>query len=432
MAYHKQTGIEQTLTTLFPSHWIRQQAAAVGWLRRIRKVNPVAFFWTLLLGFGVAQKRSLAALRRAYESVTGTSIEESSFYDRFTPALVALLKAAVTRAMTQVSTKPAPSLQGLLASFRDLLLADSTVIRLHRLLRNAYAACRTNHTQAAAKIHWVMSVLAASPTRIRITPERINDRSPWRRVGPWIKGCLVLFDLGYFGYRLFDLIDRNGGYFLTRLKANANPTIVAVHRQWRGRARPLVGRKLQEVVQGLHREVLDALVEVRFARRSYRGQQRQVTRTWRIVGIRDAETGQYHLYITNIPADLLPAEDVAKIYALRWQVELLFKELKSHYRLDQLPSSKEPIVEALLYAAILTLIASKTLLDALRMHLARARRIPALRWAAIFATFAPTLLPLVLHAAGMGKGVRSITEILLAEAIDPNTRRVLALDALAA
>ncbi len=73
-----------------------------------------------------------------------------------------------------------------------------------------------------------------------------------------------------------------------------------------------------------------------------------------MIGIRDPRTGDYHFYVTNIPLEKLAAEDVRATYALRWQVELLFKELKQSYRLDQMPSRKRHIVEALLYAAILT------------------------------------------------------------------------------
>ena len=110
----------------------------------------------------------------------------------------------------------------LLASFRELLAIDATMVRLHSFLAQAYPACRTNHTQAAAKLHVVMNILDGSPCRVKLTSERTHDQTPWRRAGPWIKGCLLLFDLGYFSYGLFDRIDQNGGFFLTRCKANAN------------------------------------------------------------------------------------------------------------------------------------------------------------------------------------------------------------------
>ena len=35
------------------------------------------------------------------------------------------------------------------------------------------------------------------------------------RIGPWVCERLLLFDLGYFRYQMFDCIDRNAGFFLT-------------------------------------------------------------------------------------------------------------------------------------------------------------------------------------------------------------------------
>jgi hypothetical protein len=53
---------------------------------------------------------------------------------------------------------------------------------------------------------------------------------------------LLLFDQAYFEYRTMDLSDANGGWFLTRLKPNANPEITAEFREWRGNAISLEGR----------------------------------------------------------------------------------------------------------------------------------------------------------------------------------------------
>ena len=37
---------------------------------------------------------------------------------------------------------------------------------------------------------------------------------------------MLLYDQAYFDYRKMDLIDANGGWFVTRLKPNAQPKIV--------------------------------------------------------------------------------------------------------------------------------------------------------------------------------------------------------------
>ena len=82
----------------------------------------------------------------------------------------------------------------------------------------------------------------------------------------------MLLDLGYFKYLFFDRIDRYGGYFVSRLKGNANPLIVAVNRKWRGNSIDVVGKRLRDVLPLLKREVLDVEVEVKFKRRKYRGE----------------------------------------------------------------------------------------------------------------------------------------------------------------
>lgn len=65
-------------------------------------------------------------------------------------------------------------MHGLLMPFKALLVADSTVIRLHDKLKRSFKACRTNHTLAALKAHVVMNVLGAGPCSVKITSERVH------------------------------------------------------------------------------------------------------------------------------------------------------------------------------------------------------------------------------------------------------------------
>ncbi len=58
---------------------------------------------------------------------------------------------------------------------------------------------------------------------------------------------------------------------MNRLKDTANSTIVSVLRTYRGQAIDLAGKKLKEILPRLKRDVLDALVEVSFNCRSYKG-----------------------------------------------------------------------------------------------------------------------------------------------------------------
>lgn len=428
MARPKTIRIKEVLTRIFPRDTLQKAADAVGLAQRERKVKVTALFWTLVLGFGTGRARSISALRRSYELSARVSLVPSAFYDRFTPALVRWLKHLVGYALTRVS-EPTRQLRGALGSFRDLVVADATVIRLHDLLAQNFAACRTNHTLAALKLHTVMSVNAAGPRSVKVTAERKHDSTVFK-VGRWVQDRLLLFDLAYFRFQLFACIHAQGGFFISRLKKSADPIIVAVHRRWRGASVELVGKRLSEVLPRLRRAALDVEIEVAFKRRIYDGIRHKAVERFRLVGVRNAETHEYHLYVTNIPPSRLAPDEIAQVYAARWVVELFFRELKTSYRADQMPSRKRQVVEALLYSAILTFIASRLLLAELRRRLgALGRRVPEERWAAVFAAVAADVLKIVLRRAVEAAPLtRDVSRYLLHEAVDPNLARALLRD----
>ena len=144
----------------------------------------------------------------------------------------------------------------------------------------------------------------------------------------------------------------------------------------------------------------------------------------RIVGLWDESHSMYHWYITNLPLEI-KAEEIGKLYSARWMIELLFRELKSSYKLESIPSRKSHVVEAFLYASLLTLLASRALLLAVRRWGALGeRRTPLERWARLFVSSTPELLALVLDPVAMARTrEHPLLRFLLAEAPDPNRKR---------
>ena len=390
-------------------------------MRRKRKIDVFLLVWTLVLGFQVGSERTLTGLRLVYQRAAGHSIARSAFHDRLNGRMAKLLYRLVQDTLA-AQADGARMPEGVLASFKELLAIDSSVLRLHELLAPSFAACRTNHTKAAAKLHVVMNVLDGSPSRVKLTSERTSDGTPWRRVGKWVHGRLLLFDLGYYDFHLFARIDANGGFFVSRAKSNFNPVIVGVNRKWRGRAVHVVGRRLQDVLPLIQREHLDVEVQVQVKKRAYNGKRSKLRRAFRLVAVRNVETGNYHLYLTNVPADRLPAEHISSTYALRWQVELLFKAMKSHGHLDQLPSAKRCVVECLIWASVLAALVSRELYREIRKAVVADRHMPPLRWAALVSRCATELLLLVIQRA-KPTADRLLWSHLLREAPDPNINR---------
>ena len=415
--------IEKSLNQLFSPEWITETARKAGFVIRDRKVDPVIFFWTLVLGFGVSMQQTLAKLRRAYETASASSIVPSAFYDRFTLGLVALLKEAVAHALSQQVAEPTRALSKKLKGFSDLIAADGTILRLHDNLAEHWPACRTNHTKAAIKMHVVASALVAGPKHIALYSERTPEVKTLK-IGDWVKDRILLMDLGFFKYTLFSQIQGHGGYFVSRLKENTNPLIVSSLRQWRGNSIDLAGKRLRFLLESLKRQVIDAEVEIAFRVPNTKGKTSLKTEIYRLVGIMNKETEEYHLYLTNIPPDKISAEDIAIMYRARWSIELLFKELKSTYALNQISSAKPEVVEALIMTAILTLIVSRRVLSVLqRAYPKQVSRMTTLRWSNVFAAGAYRTLERVLVEAGRDPDAFGLLEFYLAEVIDPNAKR---------
>jgi hypothetical protein len=92
-----------------------------------------------------------------------------------------------------------------------------------------------------------------------------------------------------------------------------------------------------------------------------------------------------------------------------------------------MPSRKRHVVEALLYAALVTLIVSRALLAELRRKLgARGARVPEERWAALFAESAREILKIVLRRSADALALaRELDRVLAHDAVDPNAGRAL-------
>jgi len=419
---------------LFPPRVIQRIARESGFIRRHRKLDPVAFLYTLAFETGPQLQRTIEALRDAYNKRTPDPIlSAGGFHDRFTPELVEFLRQCVAYGLAELRATPGNRLTPKLARFTDLLIQDSTVIRLFTALAQVYPPARlAKHTQsnrtAGVKVAALFSARANGPARLELWPESISDLDTLK-IGSWVKGSVLLTDLGFYKHQGFARIEENGGFYLSRLKGNVNPTLIRSHLVHRGRAIEVEGKRWSEVVPRLHREVLDAEVEIDFKRRKYRGRKSGDTLTARLVAVWDQVHHEYHTYVTNVPVDVLTAEEVAELYRCRWSVELLFKEAKGSFHLDRVATSNRYIAESLIWTSWLALLVSRRAHNVLLAHVPPEERFryPPLRWSRVFRDESSEFLPHLLRRVRKRKVIPDPIDELVGRldvrARDPNITR---------
>jgi putative transposase len=418
--------IEKDLCNLFTKEWLKKAAKETGLIKRERKIEAFVMLWVLVFSFGAHLQRNLANMKRKYEKASKKEIAESSWYMRFTPELVEFLKVCVTHAIEQLAREQNKVLSEKLAKFRDVLIQDSTIIRLHKSLAKKWPAARSKTVAAGVKVGMLVSAVANSPKSIGIYAETANELKTLR-IGPWIKDRILLIDLGFYKHQLFSKIKENGGYFVSRLKGSADPLIIDLYNACPGNSIDVKGKYLSEILPKLKRQVLDVEVEISFKVRNYNGKSktRMDTERFRLVAVYNKDEEDYHVYLTNISKDDLIPEDVARLYGARWDIELIFKELKSRYDLDVINTRNPQIVEAYIWIAILTLFISRRIYNIVRKHNPKEKlvRYTQLRWSTIFTENASDQLTLILRYYGVERTFETVMNVYQSQALDPHVNR---------
>jgi hypothetical protein len=321
-------------------------ARECGLLRRKRTITPMALLVACLSTLAVANARWLADILRTFNQFTGKAVRYKPFHNQLAKdEFPRFLHQVVQRALANLALPILASLpKDKLAMFRDILLHDGTSFALKDALKEKWPGRFTKVTPAAVELHVTMSALSDQPIGITLAP----DKEAERQFGPSatdITGCLLLEDRGYEHRQYFIDVQAAGGYYIVRGNAAIRPTIRKAYDRSGRRVRYLEGKRLQWKI--LLQEDVDLDIEWGKGKSLYRG---------RLVALykRGKRNKKTFMYLhTNLDRKVFRIADVATLYRLRWQIELLFKEWKSHANLHKFDTRKSPIAEGLIWASIL-------------------------------------------------------------------------------
>jgi len=226
-------------------------------------------------------------------------------------------------------------------SVRGIFVLDSTSETLPEGAKKFFPGPRKNVAPASIKIHGLYSLTDNILHWMKFSPAKIHDRNFFPDLNLLI-GYLIIFDLAYWDFTLFNELNRNGISFLSRVKKNSKITIVKIIR---GLPKSCTGWGLFSEKASKYRE---NLIEV-FCRFNLRGRGSII---FRVIGFWNSHEHKYFWYVTNLTCT---AKVVYPLYRLRWAIELFWKENKSLLLLDQIKSSKPNTIRNLI---LVTMIAS--------------------------------------------------------------------------
>ena len=346
---------------------VMEKARSSGYVKRLRKLNPAYLLYILVFGISSHSKPSIEEIYRRYIDFDDTSdskdkIKIQSFFNRFNEDMVTFLREMLDYYIDSAGLDRSAKLKGPIQNLKDILIQDSTIIRVSQKLSTEFPAIRSKGAAAGLKIHAVYSAISHSLKSIEISGERVHD-SKMLKIDPNVKDYLLLFDLGYYANSTFGKIKHYGGFFVSRLKKNATPKVNKILFA----SSPVKkyfqkGIPLNEFLEKCPKKgEIDILCTFKTRFSPDGGKIKTIYMNFRVVCFWDEEASIWHTYVTNLPKKVYPSEEIYQLYRYRWIIELLFKELKGDYDLGNLHLAERNLAYAHIYSMLIRLVISRNL-----------------------------------------------------------------------
>jgi hypothetical protein len=213
-----------------------------------------------------------------------------------------------------------------------LISMDATVIDL---CASVFDWARFRRTKGAVKLHLLLDHDGFLPCYAVITEGKQHEVRVAQQLH-YEPGTLLVMDRGYNDYTWFADLTRQGVYFVTRMKDNADYIVVE--------ERELPRRK------GLLRDQV-----ICFYKQARDGQECYFRR----VEFYDEEQDRVLVFLTNHLT--LAAATVAAVYKQRWQIELFFKALKQSLRVKTFVGTSANALKTQIWAALIAMLLIKYL-----------------------------------------------------------------------
>lgn len=286
-------------------------------------------------------------------------VSDQAVYKRLEQEGTAPLQNLFAQVQALLAQRLAPLEDANLAPFATQVLAldETTLDQVARLLPALRAEPKGSSTLLPGKLAGLFNLRRQQWESVQHLQnpnqnEKVAARPMLEEVA---EGSLVLVDLGYFSFELFDWLAARKLWWVSRMRAATSYEVIHTYYE-------------QNDDKG-NLEVFDGLVWLGAYRADRAGHAVRLVR-FRVAGA--AGTYTEYRYITSVldPTEL-PIGEIARLYARRWDIELAFKLVKRHLGLHMLWGAKSVVVQQQVWAVLII----SQVLQGLRMEIAREAKV---------------------------------------------------------
>jgi len=177
------------------------------------------------------------------------------------------------------------------------------------------------------KMHTLLDVRGSIPSFIHVSDGTMHDTRALDLLIPE-PGAIYVMDRAYVDFVRLHRLHLAGAFFVTRAKSNLD-----AHRMYSAKSDRSQGIVCDQTI------ALDGFYT-----------QQDYPEPLRRIRFKDPETGKMLVFLTN--NFTLPAATICALYKSRWQVELFFKWIKQHLRIQRFYGTSENAVKSQIWIAV--------------------------------------------------------------------------------
>lgn len=309
---------------------------ASGFIQRERKLNGASFAQSLVFGWQANPQASLEELCQS-AAICGVQISPQGLQERLnSPRAAWFMQQLLEHSLSYLVTAAPVALPGL-ARFTGIYVQDSTTISLPPSFIAQWRASGNQHVpRAGLKVQTVFNYQDGR-LQVRLAPAVAHDCSLQTTALP--AGSLRLADVGYFKVSVFESLNHQSVWWLTRLPASVRvwqDEQLLPLATWLQQSASSTGvdQPVQLTSHRLACRLLAYRVPPEVAARRRAEVEADARRRSHRVRPETLALCDWLVLATNLPPEALTLTEASVLLRLRWQIELLFKLWKQTLALD--------------------------------------------------------------------------------------------------
>jgi len=328
---------------------------------------PTMFFDMLLY---CASQTEACSLEQASSMVSDRfklKISKQSLDERFNTHSVAFVKEILKKALEkQLSKVFAPCF---LPTFNRINIKDGTRFIVSDRLSQYYPGNggSAGVSNATVCIQFEYDARSGKILSLDITGGRRNDQTDAKETVTRVDlGDLIIRDLGYYSLPTLTSFDKSGAFFISRFgsKTNAYDAETGDEISFKKLYVTMLKKPITRIEKNIfggkaERMPLRLIIET-VPDEVYQKRVRKIEKENKRSGFNTSDEYKarcrFNLFITNVETEELSIDEVLKLYKLRWQIELMFKNWKSICKIDQIQPMKYERYTCLLHTKLILIV----------------------------------------------------------------------------